>query len=250
MPTQRQDKRLVEAFVCHLAQGPYPRLTISRFPDMENRDRKEIDAIAGDLAIEHTSIDTVPDQRRDDSYFMQVVRGLRQELQPLVHVRLTIGLDWTAVHPGQDWPAIRAAFRSWIVEKAHRLADGDHAMSGVPGIPFGFRAEKESDRPPRVVFRRTAPDDDSLPERVRDLVSRKADKLESYAGGYVTVLLLESSDLALMNRTLLVNAIARAFADGLPSHLDEVWYADTSVPEGPPIFRELTPRILHRLQHR
>ena len=60
-----KDSEVVDAFVSHLRELGYPSLTVEWRPDEENRDSSDIDAIAGSFAIEHTSIDTLPDQRRD-----------------------------------------------------------------------------------------------------------------------------------------------------------------------------------------
>ena len=60
---------------------------------------------------------------------------------------------------------------------------------------------------------------------------RKAEKLEPYrTRGKRTVLLLDSGDIALMSVDKLVAAIRARFQTGLPDGVDELWYADTSVP--------------------
>ena len=55
------DKKVVKLFVEHLAREGRSGFEIERFPDCENLDSRDIDAIAGEYAIEHTSIDTLPD---------------------------------------------------------------------------------------------------------------------------------------------------------------------------------------------
>jgi hypothetical protein len=59
------DRDVIRAFVAYLQENGHPNLEVERWPEDENRVSKEIDAIAGVLSIEHTSIDTLPNQRRD-----------------------------------------------------------------------------------------------------------------------------------------------------------------------------------------
>ena len=59
------DRDGIELFVNHLSrQRGFAKLVMDRWPEDENRQSPEIDAIAGPFAIEHTSIDSVANQRR------------------------------------------------------------------------------------------------------------------------------------------------------------------------------------------
>jgi hypothetical protein len=111
------------------------------------------------------------------------------------------------------------------------------------GFPFAFDVNKASDRSPGAFFLRPTPEDSSLPARLRQQVRRKAAKLVRYAElGKRGVLLLESSDIALMNQSILVSALRLAFPTGLPSLVQELWYADTSA-AGDPSFHGLTQAV-------
>jgi hypothetical protein len=55
-----KDRDVISAFVAYLQTNGHPNLKVERWPEDENRDSQEIDAIAGAFAIEHTSIDTLP----------------------------------------------------------------------------------------------------------------------------------------------------------------------------------------------
>jgi hypothetical protein len=57
MPSIKRDKNVIAEFVRHIERGEAPGLSIQSWPDEDNRISKDIDAIAGQLAIEHTSID-------------------------------------------------------------------------------------------------------------------------------------------------------------------------------------------------
>lgn len=66
-----KDHEVVEAFIAYLRDNGHPNLRVDRRPEEENRRSKDIEAIAGQFAIEHTSIDTLPNQRGKADWFMQ-----------------------------------------------------------------------------------------------------------------------------------------------------------------------------------
>lgn len=224
------DKEVIQAFVDHLNANGHPNLKIDCWPDENNRQSQDIDAIAGSFAIEHTSIDTIENQRRDSDYFMQVIEGLEAEFVSKLNFRLEITISYDAVQTGQDWNTVRDAMRSWIGACSRLLKDGEHTVNGVKDIPFKMRVWKASARPPGLIFSRLAPDDPSLPDRIRKLLEEKAKKLAPYKKkGKTTVLLLESDDGALMSKPMLLKAIKKGHANKLPDGVDRLWYADTSI---------------------
>lgn len=226
------DREVVDAFVNHLRDHGSPGLLVEQRPDEVNRDSQDVDAIAGPFAIEHTSIDTLPYQRRDAAWFMQAIGEMRREFVCTLPFRLSITLAYDAVGKGQDWSAIRHAIGAWIAGPAHKLSDGCHMVDDIPGVPFPIHARKSSTRRPGVFFGRYRPDDDTLPARLKQIMDRKAGKLLQYQqGGKVTILLVESEDLALMNESAMLDSIRTACSGGLPHGVDQVWYADTSIPE-------------------
>lgn len=227
------DSEVIEAFVAYLRERGHSRLHVDSWPDKENRDSSDIDALAGAFAIEHTSVDTLPNQRRDADWFTRVVSGLQAELStsPACHLRIT--LEYHAVRPGQDWLAIREALKIWITHEGSHLADGNHRIENIAGVPFRLRVTKANDRPPGLFFARYEPVDDTLSARIWTQFDRKARKLAKYQSvGKTTVLLVENADIALMNDEKMLEAIRYAYPDGLPLGVDELWYADTAMPDG------------------
>ncbi len=240
------DRKLVDAFVAHLRDRGHPGLHVERRPDEDNRESSDIDATAGPFAIEHTSIDTLPNQRRDADWFTRVAGKLKEELGVLLPFRLNITLKYDAVRIGQDWAAVRSALKSWITNEAPRLSDGRSVIENAPGIPFRLHVVKSCDRRPGAFFARFQPDDDTLPLRVKVAFDRKAEKLAKYqAPGVTTILLVENDDIALMNDGMMLDAIQTAFPAGPPPGVDQVWYADTSI-ESDPEFRDFTPQLQKR----
>jgi hypothetical protein len=225
------DTDVINAFVAYLRQRGHPGLQVDRWPDKENRDSTDIDAIAGGFAIEHTSIDTLPNQRRDSDWFMQVVGGIEEELPGRPPFRLRITLDYEAVTKGQNWAAVRETLKTWIINGALRLADGRHVLDSIPGVPFRLHVAKASNRSPGVFFGRFEPSDSTLPDRIWEHINRKAKKLAKYhSATKVTVLLVENDDIALMDELTMLDAMRKAFPGGPPAGIDEIWYADTSIP--------------------
>lgn len=232
------DREVIARFVAFLREHGHAGLKVERWPDRENRESPEIDAIAGPFAIEHTSVDTVENQRRETAHFAKVVSGLREEVAGRIPCRLTITVEWSAVKVGQDWSDVRSALRDWILTKAPNLPNGRNVIDEgtITGIPFGLSVYKASDRPPRVNFGRFSPQDDTLAARIRKQLDAKASKLGRYSPEKTTILLVESSDLALMNQAIMLGAIKAAYSGALPAAVDEVWYADTTVTGGAVVF--------------
>ena len=243
-----KDCEVINAFVAYRREHGHPGLKVDRWPDKENRKSSDIDAIAGDFAIEHTSVDTVENQRRDSAHFKRVVGDIRGELSGKVPFRLRIFVEWSAVRVGQDWSVIREALKDWILTKAPSLPDGRHVIDDgtIAGVPFGLRITKGSDRSPGIIFGRTEPHDDTFPARIRKQFDRKIAKLAKYAPEKTTILLVESSDLALMNQGILLDAIKTAYFNALPPRVDQVWYADTSASGGKVEFRDFTQQVAGR----
>jgi hypothetical protein len=162
---------------------------------------------------------------------MKAVGGLERELSNSLPYRLSIRLQYQAVRKGQNWSAISSALRNWIITGASLLEDRDHVLDRIPGVPFLLYVEKDSSRRPGVIFARSDPGDHTLSDRIREQLLGKANKLLKYQmTGKTMLLLVESEDIALMNELKMLAAIWKAFSGGLPPGVDQVWYADTSIP--------------------
>lgn len=226
-----KDCDVIDAFVTYLCKHGYFGLQVDRRPDEENRYSTDIDAIAGHFAIEHTSIDTLPNQRKDSDWFMRAAGGLEKELPNKPSFRLNITLEYDAVTKGQDWTIIRQTLKKWITNDAPAMDDGRYVIDDIPGVPFRLHIKKASDRRPGVFFGRFMPDDGTLSGRILQQLERKAKKLSKYHNkGQITVLLVESDDIALMDESKMLDSIRTAYPAGLPVGVNQIWYADTSIP--------------------
>jgi hypothetical protein len=245
MSRDLNDRQVVDAFVAHRAATDHRGISVDSRPDESERNESAIDAVAGPLAIEHTSIDTIDGQRRDSARLMDIVSELESELGPTMGFRLSVVFPYDGIRTGQDWGAMKRSLKDWLLGEAPSPVDGWSPVN-VLGLPFAVDVEKAgpgSGRQPGLFFARSVPPESDLIARLRRLIERKAAKLRSHrAFGKTTVLVVESDDIALMNRSKLLNAVSDGFPEGLPEAIDELWYADTSVPRFPPRFSRIDPR--------
>jgi hypothetical protein len=236
-------KKLIQRFVSHLAAESNIGLQVDRWPDEETRDSQDIDAEADHFAIEHTSIDTIANQRRDFAWFNRAVGSLQAELLWKHPFRLRITLPYEVIQLGQQWSKIRAALKSWILNQSPKLSQGCHIIKNVPDIPFEFRVSKWPSQRPKVIFARHTPPEKSFLKHIKEQLDRKLQKLVPYRNkGKTTILLVESDDMGLMNEGLMVEGIKSSYPDSLPRGVDQIWFADTSIPEEI-LFTDLTEAI-------
>ena len=161
---------------------------------------------------------------------MKAVGGIEKDLSEKVSFRLEITIEYTAVRKGQDWATVRDGLMNWISNQALHLKDGRHVLSDIIGVPFILHVTKASDRPPGLFFSRFMPTDKTLSARVKAQCDRKAEKLVKYKPNKTMVLLIESRDIALMSESMMLDLISETYPNGLPAGVDQIWYADTSIP--------------------
>ena len=246
-----KDSCVIDRFVAHLRKNGYPNLQVDRRPDEENRVSPDIDAIAGPFATEHTRIDTLPNQSRNNDWFDKVTGGLDKDLSIQLPFRLSIILEYNAITTNQDWKAIKQALKNWITNESPKLVNGHYVFGNIPDIPFKLTVFKDTDMPPKLVFSRFDPNDNTLSSRLKVLCDRKAKKLAKYQGtGTTTILLIENNDIALMHPIIMRQEIQNAYPNGLLPGVDKIWYADTAEVRKIPFeasditFEDFTPYIL------
>jgi len=79
-PRTINDRDVIDAFVAYPRETGYPGLHVDGRPDEDNRGSADMGAQAGPFAIEHTSINMLPNRRRDSDWFMRVAGNLGHEL--------------------------------------------------------------------------------------------------------------------------------------------------------------------------
>ena len=242
-PKLHQDA-VIDYFVEYLAAKLYSGLHIIDRPDKKLGSTREIDALAENsqlrIAIEHTSVDSLPNQRKEDKPFMEALGKLEEEVRGKINSRVCLVTPFGAIPTGMSWEDIRAVIRTWLLEIMPSLPDG-WSKHNIKGVPFTIDLRRDSTRPHGLYLARGAPEDNTLSARLLEQLNDKADKLKKYKRTRcLTILLVESSDIALMNRGKMALAIEAAYSSVPPVGVDKIWYADTSTPH-PFYFWNITP---------
>jgi hypothetical protein len=198
-------------------------LESAAFPDQENRTGPDIDFLAnGTIAIEHTSLDVLPEQRSGDHVF-SVIAGSLMDLG----LPLDVVLHWPSVAPRK--PAkIGQSLRTWLLDNVSSLW-GTQRHDSIPNVPFPvttrtWEAGRELNGP--LTMRMVAI---PAPVHIAKHLNRKACKLQRYMEmNCKTILLVESTDPAIFSMDTLDDAL-RLFGKSFPESqlaVDEVWFAD------------------------
>ena len=232
------DENTIKQFVTHLRKNGYPDLNIDRWPEDDNSTTPEIDAIAGQFAIEHTSVDTFENQRKYEDWFLRAIDNLKSELESELAGQFTFNLLITFKHEEftqrQNWREIRDALKRFILEDVPHLEWGNHEFDNIPSIPFSICLKKSSQAPFCIWFLQSSPKQLShgfspsrvnkrppLPDYFRVKLDEKAKKLAPYKHrGKTTVLLIESGDYAFMHAQIMRDWINEAFPNDFPDEVE------------------------------
>lgn len=230
---KRQDI-IISEFIVYLTKTRSIPFQIICWPDKLNRSSKDIDAIAeGDdirIAIEHTTIDTVNKQREDSDRFMKVFKEIETHLFTKVADKIRLTVDFYVVQNKINWQKLQQTLKDWLEKNIPTLPFGS-AYHNIPNIPFKVHINKQASINPSFRIGRFPPENKTLPKRIASSISRKMEKLAPYKKkGYKTFLLIENNDIALMSLALLKSSVKIVMKKKLVKELDEIWYADTSIP--------------------
>jgi hypothetical protein len=231
----RPADKVIEAFVSYLAAKLYPSLEVIDWPDKKHTRTSEIDAIAEGggkrIAIEHTSADFLPDQRRHDDRFMEAIGHLEQEFRGRINCRLRVITPFGAVPTGISWDGIRDRLRSWILHDVPYLRNSETMHNiAIEGVPFPLTVQKSVSGTQGIFFARCVTEETNFTERLQLQIDRKALKLAKYRDRCdLLILLIENDDIANMNRGTMIKAVEASYLQYPPSGLDKIWYADSSI---------------------
>jgi hypothetical protein len=210
---------------------------ITRHPDRENRASREIDAYAESvglrpLAIEHTEIASLAEQSRDSAWFVAALGPLERELGGVFPFHVDIVVPYNNLAPCSNWDRVRDHLRNWLLSNCPALPDG-HATIEVPGVSFRLTLWKRrcTDGESRVFLMREVPPGDRqalLLQEMHKGLGHKYERLAEYqAGGALSVLVLQSEDIALVSPQSLYEAYLRATREQPRPALDQVWMVAT-----------------------
>lgn len=224
---------VIDEFVSHLSKERKDDLEVVSRPDKINRNTEDIDAVISGknnrIALEHTTIDTIPDQREDSNRFNIVFGALEKELKGQFEGNIHLTASCYSIPTGQRWTGLRKEVKSWLVASIPKLPYG-HGFYNIPNTPFRIHIIKKPSKESRFFVGRFSPTDATLPERLAEIIARKERKLFQYKNkGFETILLIENDDIALMNEGIMADSFKDATKLYNIINLNQVWFADTSI---------------------
>jgi hypothetical protein len=223
MPEPNQEKRVISEWVV------IQRSFGVEIQELEWRDKPhsgDIEAIAFPFAIEHTSVDSIKNQRLYEAQFQNVTKDLNLiEIEPPARIRLSIPLeDFIMVNHKN----LREALILWLRNEASQLPDGHTQGNVISYLRVKWRCWKYSNRPPGLYFGLAVDTDESRNEIV-DLLSKKDQKLETYRRrGLISVVIVESKDLQMMAAEIFFEMAINANENNKLT-IGQLWFADTSL---------------------
>lgn len=238
--------RVIKETLRFIAKSRSVEYEIFDYPDEKERKLPACDALAlidgKKFAIEHTSIDSVPFQRRDNSRFMALLGPLEKELTGKLpmpgHFQLIV--DMGVIPSGIKWDIVRSQIHVWCQKVAPRLEIGSPSVAPrhfvrekIAGIPFEVALYRWPRRNGEFRIARFMPhnlEDKRVEVVLQSLASRGVKVSEYKDRGFRTMLILESNDIALGNASdigqAFVNAIHRGNLRKIP---EEVYLVETEM---------------------
>ena len=172
-------------------------------------------------AIEHTRIESFPQQIADGKAFSCLLEPLETDLAgelPGIYT-LVVAVGATNGIPVSDHERIRTLVKQWILANASKAAEGGGNQGSVseqpPGVPFPLTLHGRVGSASRLLVARCTPDELETQrlQRVQTALNRKIPKLVAHkADGRETVLVLESCDTGLGNFSDIGVAVSKALA--------------------------------------
>jgi hypothetical protein len=232
--------RVIKSLVKKYNEVNHSKYKIVRYPDQENSATRDIDAYAmapGErpLALEHTNIQSFFGQFANNKRFARLYGELETDLKDAFDFRTRLYLPIFMFQKGTNWKQVRDTIRDWLLQNAHSLPDGFSTVQ-VSGLPFSFAVHKDGKGSKRFTVARWAPEHEDVDvESILDIaraLEDKNDQMKKYRDqGAYNILVLESSDIALVDRITLYKAFLQALNRVSMPNIDEVWLASTYGPE-------------------
>jgi len=239
-------KRIIKKVLDFLSRTINLACEITGFPDEIERNSPacDVSAIVGnrEVAVEHTSIDSYPSQRKDDNRFRKVLGPLENELAGKLPApgHYQLGVNINVIPTGINWDNVRLRIREWCQKVAPTLEIGDpftaprHFVRETPeGVPFEVTLGRWPRRDGQFKVVRFFPEDleRQRTEAIYQALASRGPKVAKYRDrGFRTILILESDDIALANDSdigqAFVNTINKCGSTPLP---DEVYLVQSEV---------------------
>jgi len=242
------EKKVIKEVLKYISKKINQPYRIISYPDEVNRNSPACDMLVsfGDkkFAIEHTSIDSIPNQRRDSNRFIKLLSPLENELDNKLpmpgHYQLVIDMDVIPALNRSNGSKIYQSIKDWCIKIAPTLSmGGTHsdkkhfARDRIPGVPFKITLYKWPRRDGEFRIARFSPEqiEEKREEVLKQALCSRGEKVVNYKKkGYRTILILESNDRALANFSDIENALNNAVEELKNIELpDEIYSIETEI---------------------
>lgn len=244
---EEHEQKVCEAVIRVMAMRKGEEWSILDRPEISERRKKAVELIfrlgTSEYALEHTRIESFPEQLVDNHQLTELLRPLQMRLDgtmPLpgsywlnVHVR--------AVRGAKKGSEIRDALEGWIRQNAPGLALGSPATAPrhfvrerPPGVPFEVSLYRWPGLDGRLFIGQFSPEklEDLRRQRIRSALAAKCPKLLAAKDrSRISVLVFESSDIALANPVLIGKALIEELSLRQGDVPDEVYLVGTELKE-------------------
>lgn len=239
----KNEQRVCRAVICLVADRRRERIISAQPVDTLVRNRPAVEWMFGTptarFAVEHTRIESFPNQIAEGKQFAQLLEPLEAQLAGKLPGAFFLIVDvGTARAPSAQHAEVRRALSEWILARVTALdpeeqtgLDGNCDITETPlGVPFEVTLHRDSDYDSRLFIMQNPPGDRKRlrRDRIREALTRKCPKLlQAQKEGCVSVLILESDDVALANRRAIAETTV-AELSGRGDAPDMVIWARTS----------------------
>lgn len=240
-------EKLVCDFIIQFHQEKFSTSTIKFYskPDKIDRKQKSVDYLysyenSNLIAVEHTLIESYPDQIQDTHRFVQLLKPLEVELRDKLPKP---GKYWLCIDINQannthgDYKKIRDLIKNWVVKSAPTLKVGSlktaphHMIREQPNdVPFFctlYRREPINRNGYFYIARQTPDNIDQLRNiRIKKSLDDKTHKLAKAKkeNNAESILILESNDFALSNVHLVRDSLENEIQKMPEEHIPDFIY--------------------------
>ena len=241
-----QQNKVIKETLEYISRARNVVCEVIDFPDEQERNLPACDVFAiidGEkVAIEHTSIDSIPFQRRDSRRFIDLLGPLGKELTGKLPKRgnYQLVIDMDVIPVGIKWSFIRSQISEWCQKIASGLVIGSSSTAPkhfikekLAGVPFEVTLYRWPFRDGQFRTARFLPSDlenKRVEVIIQSLISRGT-KVSGYKDkGFRTLLILESNDIVLANASDIGKAFVKAIGCAkLSKTPDEVYLVETEM---------------------
>ncbi len=220
VPEPKNEDRLCEAVMRLVAADRNEAIIKVERVDTVVRDKPAVEAIyhtpTARFAVEHTLIESFPNQIADWKALFQMLGPLEPEFEGRLPGWFDLIVDVGAGRaPAGQHAAIRRAVSRWIAAQAPLLEVEERVGSGrrditatPPGVPFPVTLHRDCDESHLAIAQCFVGDLPTMRrERILQALDRKCPKLAAMREtGCVTVLIFEFNDISLANRWTIADA--------------------------------------------